>query len=359
MPIHELKPGFNRAEFLGETLSNTLKETFHNIAEKKKEERHLSSLEKGLKEAESSLTNPNLSPEQKHIRLHQALRKHPEAAQRLSDQLFKREEFTQKAIGKENEANSKKEQNKQILRDLEKRRKLEEGELDPYVNDPRLAESLTRPQSEKPVPQTQFEKTYQTDLAKQYKEDQTQTAKSRDALKNISRMENLSKKLTGVTGYGKALIGSSDASEFDALGLASIEPVLKIFNPVGAIPTQKINLIKDKFSPKATDRQPIIEGKLRALKAFNEQALARAQERMSLIDQHKGNPPPQELEKFDQETETLADAMLDYNITQQAQEVNKTSFNSLPDPAQFKGKSMLNKETGQKVKSDGEKWNPI
>jgi hypothetical protein len=146
MPIHELRSGFNRGAFLGETLSNTLKETFESIAEKKKEERHLSSLEKGLKEAESIFMNKNISNAQKEIRLHQALRKHPEAAKRLSDQLFKREVHEDEINQGETKNRDLQNERETTNRFLEKERGLEPESLK-GVN-PKTAETATRPQKE-------------------------------------------------------------------------------------------------------------------------------------------------------------------------------------------------------------------
>src|SRR6185437_7803706 len=135
MPIHEINPGFNRGAFLGESLSNALHEAFTDLKEKKQQERHLSSLQKGLSEAEKSLMNPNLTPEQKHIRLHQALRNHPEAAKRLSDQLFEREKF----------GNQRQEKDKTIEA-IENERGIIPGTY--KGTDPRIVAQITKPEKE-------------------------------------------------------------------------------------------------------------------------------------------------------------------------------------------------------------------
>ncbi len=361
---------------LGETLGNAIGGIGGQIAGQKygqyqnqqEEKRRASNLEEGLRNAQQVYSDPNLSPEQREISLYRALSNRPDIAQALSQQNLKREQFTQKNQAQQQAQDQKLQQTRNLLRSIEKDRGLEEGSLEGYLSNPQLAASLTKPET--PPAPTPFEKQKQTDLAKQNKEDQIQIAKSKDALKNISRMEDLSKKLTGVTGYGKAILNTGDAAEFDALGLAAIEPVLKIFNPVGAIPTQKINLIRDKFAPKAMDRQTTIEGKLRALKAFNQQALSRAQERVNLIEQYQGNPPSGVLNQFDDETESLADAMLDYPISGNSQtntpqgapsrnQANKQSFDELPNPVQFPNKVIVNQKTGQKMRSDGKKWSPV
>lgn len=208
--------------------------------------------------------------------------------------------------------------------------------------------SATKPRAEKPKQLSPFEKQKQVDAAKQYKEDKIQVQKINDNLANIDRMKELSEELQGISGYIKAYLGTGKASEFDALGLAAIEPVLKIFNPVGAIPTQKINLIKEKYAPKASDRQSTINGKLRALEGLNKQALARAQQRISLMDEYEGNVPGEILDAFDNESADYLDAILD----------SETS-SGMPSPSDHKGKKIKNNETGKIFVSDGKKWNLI
>jgi len=163
-----------------------------------------------------------------------------------------------------------------------------------------------KPIAEKP---TTFQKILETQNAKDYQESLNILAKARDSNRNLDLMKSLSDKLTGIWGQAKAVWGTEDAAQLDALGLASIEPILKIFNPVGAIPTQKIELVKNKFAPKSTDRRSIIEGKIKALKIFNDQAMARAQAKIDLINEYQGNPPPEAINQFDRETEELGDIL--------------------------------------------------
>lgn len=372
--VHVLTPRPNLGAVLGQALGSSVGAYLQNQQQQQQEQQKESKLQEALSQVEGIYNDPNLSPQQKEVSIYRALSSRPDIAQALSQQNLKREQFTQKSQDQKQAQEQKSQDQKQaqeqkiqetrnLLRAIEKDRGLEEGALEGYLSNPSLAASMNKP--EKPPAPTPFEKQKQIDFAKQYKEDKIQILKARDALKNITRMEELSKSLSGVFGYGKALLNTGDAAEFDALGLAAIEPILKIFNPVGAIPTQKINIIRDRFAPKATDRQTTIDGKLRALKAFNQQAMARAEARVALIDQYQGNPPAEVLNKFDDETETLADAMLDYPISSPSQAspsqagANKQAFEDLPNPSEHPNKVIVNQKTGQKLKSDGKKWNPI
>ena len=171
--------------------------------------------------------------------------------------------------------------------------------------------------TEKPAPPpkpTPFQTAVQQGQAKSYLAAKEDIPKLDSALKSIDHLEKLADKLSGPTGYIKAAIGSKDASEFDATGLTLIEPIIKIFNPVGAIPVAKINLIKEKFAPKATDTNRTIQGKLNAIRFFTNQAKERAQKKIALIDQYQGNPPPEAIEAFDKESEAITDAMDAYPI---------------------------------------------
>lgn len=88
------------------------------------------------------------------------------------------------------------------------------------------------------------------------------------------------------------------------------------------------------------------------MKNFSEQALARARQRMNLIAKTKGNPTvaEQELQAFDQESATMADAMLDYDLAGKEVEVPGR------DPSKYKGKTIRSKDGTQRLYSDGTRW---
>lgn len=173
-----------------------------------------------------------------------------------------------------------------------------------------VSQLLKPPPAEKAKPQSPFEKARGTASAKKYGEAEEQISKAQSSFQNISRMRELAKELKGPIGTAKGFFGTQKAAEFDALGLAGIEPVLKIFNPVGAIPTQKINLIKSQFAPKATDLNTTIQGKLNALERIAKQAEERATNLVNLYDKYDGNPPSQEMRKFSEQSERILDDLV-------------------------------------------------
>lgn len=139
--------------------------------------------------------------------------------------------------------------------------------------------------------------------------------KARDAIKNLDRITEISGSYwsgtAGPGGYVKTLLNTESAAELRSLGLTAIEPILKMFNPVGAIPTQKIKLIQEQFQPNPGDTQSTIQGKVNSLKRIANQGLARAEQRLALLEKHKGRPPAGELVKFDRDSEQLLDAISD------------------------------------------------
>lgn len=166
--------------------------------------------------------------------------------------------------------------------------------------------------SEKP---SEFEKTLGREEAKKLVKLEEDIPKARDALANLDRIESLAKnELSGPKGFIKAALGTEAATELQSIGLASIEPILKLFNPVGAIPTQKIQLIQKQFQPKPGELLTTTQGKINALRRMGQQALARAEQRANIIRQHKGKPPEKVLNEFDQQSAQLLDALSDQEL---------------------------------------------
>jgi hypothetical protein len=152
--------------------------------------------------------------------------------------------------------------------------------------------------------------------AKKFEEAQTLYEKSKQATAGINRIEELNKQLGGLGGYFNALRKGGKATELNALGLAALEPVIKIFNPVGAIPTQKIELLKEKFAPKATDFSATIEGKARALKRISKMSEERALKTMQLYAQYDGAPPVDALLQFNKESEKELDKIIEMDFSE-------------------------------------------
>ena len=174
-------------------------------------------------------------------------------------------------------------------------------------------------QFNKPPPKNKFDETLQGEAAKDLQRLESEIPKARDALANLDRIEELSKnELSGLKGYAKAALNTESAAEMENLAFTAIEPIIKLFNPVGPIPVQKMKIIQQQFQMKPGDLQTSINGKINALRRIGQQGLARAEQRSALIKKYKGLVPEQELKSFDASTEQLQDALVD----QEAWEIN-------------------------------------
>lgn len=175
-----------------------------------------------------------------------------------------------------------------------------------------------------------------------------------DTIQNIDEVERIANDLGafGINWLGplSGLVGTEKAKELEAESFPLIQPIVKMFNPTGPIATQKLKIIQDKYQIKATDTPPVIKGKITALRRFAKQALARAQARKKLFEDNQGTPTQKQLEKFDKDSETMTDAMVDYELT--GEEVN---IPELPSAQAYKGKTITSPD-GEKFFSDGVKW---
>lgn len=139
-----------------------------------------------------------------------------------------------------------------------------------------------------------------------------QIPKYRDSLTNLDYIEKLAKKeLRGVSGYAKSLFNSKSAKEVENLSAASLDSIIKTFNPAGTLPTAKLNWIRDTFAVKASDRISNIEGKINAQRILGNQTLKRAEDRLALLKEYKGNIPAKVSQQFDLETQQDNDAIAD------------------------------------------------
>jgi len=206
-----------------------------------------------------------------------------------------------------------------------------------------------------------FEKTLQSKGADEYVKLQTEIPKLKDTLKNVDVLREQSKNFRGPKGYLKGYIGAGGAADFDATGLLMIEPLLKVFNPVGAIPIAKIKIIQEKSSPKATDPQWVIDGKLNAIERNAQDALRRAERREQVLAEYGGLPPREVTRQLDAEDNAAADAYeeelnalegIEKKVGQKQQTVEE-----LPPKGSFKGQTATDNDTGQVYVWDGSHWN--
>jgi hypothetical protein len=209
-----------------------------------------------------------------------------------------------------------------------------------------IKKKLTKGSEEKLSP---FEKVVQQKNAEEWIDLNKQLPVFRDTEANLQHAEELSKKM-GITGPLKGLIGTKDATELNAVTFPLIQPIMKIFNPSGPVAVKKLEILQDKYQIKATDFPWQVQGKIDALRRFNKQAESRAKERIKMIEAYNGLPPVAALEKFDADSATMVDAMLDYNV-----DGKEVKVEGMPSPAKWNGKSLVMPD-GQTVYSDGERW---
>ena len=187
-------------------------------------------------------------------------------------------------------------------------------------------------------------------------EEKRQTAidsipKLQNQVANVNHLRGLANGLRGPGGYLEAGLGSKDATEFNALGLAAIEAPLKLFNPVGAIPIAKIELIQKKFAPQASDLYQTQQGKLNAIERISQQALKNHQDYLDLFEKYDGDIPVKELTKLGQESEKDLDAVVkeeEKKIKEGKKEADKQELVSfdINNPEHIKRRDQILQEAG-------------
>lgn len=210
-----------------------------------------------------------------------------------------------------------------------------------------LKEQLKPGNEEKLTP---FQKKVQEKNAEEYINLTKEIPKIESTLGDIAYARQLSNEL-GISGAALGAAGLSKKSkELEGVSFTLMEPIVKIFNPSGPIAQQKLKMIQEKYVISPSDAPWTKRAKLDALERFAKQALNRANQKMALIKKYDGNPPEAEIEKFDKESDTISDAMVDYDLI--GEEVKEEG---MPNPADFKGKTVTSPE-GKKYYSDGMRW---
>lgn len=214
--------------------------------------------------------------------------------------------------------------------------------------------STLRKQAQQP---SFFQKEFQKGIAKQIIDTTQEAGKLAAAESNLDAIEQLIPQVSGPVGY----FPTGAAKELDARGLAAIEPVIKIFNPRGVIPQQKIEMVKSLFAPKSSDLVTTIEAKLKALRSFNDKAQGHAQNFLDLVNQYGENIPLQELTNYEKESNKIIDeAITEYRSPKGDVEVKKeVEMKSMPMASQHKGKLIRNTQSGKRYKSDGKRWKEV
>lgn len=224
-------------------------------------------------------------------------------------------EFTRRQeLGKTQEKNEKtaKEQKavKQLLRETGKFNTEEELDEASKTYDLPTAKAFWQ-ESKKPKAKSEAQKLLDKELAKGYIEARNELPKLQFTLENINRLRELGKNLTGIGGYAKAAFKTKSASEYNTLAASLLDPIIKVFNPVGAVPVTKLNWIRETFAPQASDLASTQEGKLSTLERLASQAQQRAQQKIKLYNDYNGEPPESLVLQFDNDSAKLITDFVD------------------------------------------------
>lgn len=181
----------------------------------------------------------------------------------------------------------------------------------------RAIEKMTKPVKPTKAPTNDFQKGLAKEHVKQYVDAEKSIVQSERNLKDLARIEELDKKLSGPIGYFNALNPfNEESAELSALGFGVIEPIVKIFNPSGPIAQKKLEQLQNRYGIQATDSSAKIRGKVAALKRYANYAKQISEARIALFKEHDGNPPLGELARLDAIGDQIVDQMEKEDPTQ-------------------------------------------
>ena len=189
-------------------------------------------------------------------------------------------------------------------------------------------------------------------------------AKNKDVLTNIETIsEIVNKDLTGPKGYVKAAFNTESAAQLTTLGASNLDTVIKLFNPVGTLPTQKLNWIRNTFTVSPWDNTSTIQGKLKTQKILAQQSQARAEERVRLLKEYGGIIPADIDKQFNKDTDDLLTIMEeqygDDGKPKKSPKNESGKLTELPPAADYPNKFIKDDKTGQRYQSKNGEWVPV
>lgn len=220
-----------------------------------------------------------------------------------------------------------------------------------------LAESLTASGAEALLKEqlnpkeTTFQKTYGNKLAEEYANIDKEIPKLEDHLDTIKYARQLSDSI-GFLGQGLNTVGlSGKGKELESTTFPLIEPILKMLAPSGAIAKEKLIRAENKYAISGSDNPWNRKAKLDALERFTKQAIARGKKRQEKIEQYSESPiAKQVIDRFDRESDTIVDAMLDYDLVGEEADIP-----GMPPASKYKGEEVDGPD-GTLYTSDGTRW---
>ncbi len=156
---------------------------------------------------------------------------------------------------------------------------------------------------------------------------------------------------------GGAMPYNEKNTEFNSLATTAIEPIIKIFNPVGPIPVQKFTIIQREFAPRSTDTNAQRTGKINALDRIYQQALERNQNYVNLVSSYDGNVPEDVKETITNESLLELDKIIQEEKDKIAGKEKSTENEvSSPKVGEKVGQRLQNPKTGEIAEWNGKEW---
>lgn len=300
-------------------------------------------LEKAIQDIQ---TRPGISPSKRLNTVNQLMEFH-----KYNGELQKKE--------KERTSNAAK------VADIEQRRGLAPGSLNAYIDDPKMAEQITREkkpanaggginddqqrriehvmsqpgydqltQAEKNVALIRsgvnptvakalndpslsklspFEEAVQKKQAESWQKAHDNLAIQESGLEDVKWLQGKAEEVREwSTIWGTATGLGSLGKEFDTTAHTILEPILKIFNPTGALPTSKINMLKKVYVPSSDESEGTIKGKLRAGVRLYERGIELNRKKIEFIESRGG--------QISSKDEKLIDKSIEKQLDDQAAE---------------------------------------
>ncbi len=198
----------------------------------------------------------------------------------------------------------------------------------------------------------EFEKVRQRNIAEEYTKLESDIPEMQKARQVMDEVQALGDQMGWKGAAANTIFGTKTGAELEAKSYLLLKAPIKVFNPSGPLAAKKLDQLRMIYHIKASDTPMVKQGKLAALRSFNDQALKIAEDRMKLIQQYGGAPPLKVMEESQRNAESIVDAFLDYDMN--AEPVN---LKGLPDPTiKRNGQWPTGKANGELIYSDGTRW---
>jgi hypothetical protein len=143
--------------------------------------------------------------------------------------------------------------------------------------------------------------------------------------------------------YGKvpSILQNTESQQFEANADALAQQLAGQSGVAGAF---KIKFAQN-LKPKLTDREETQRDRVKFLKKEAEKVLEKAQLRDELIEENGGFQPPN------------LESLINKKYKEQEKSGKpKDTFQAKPNPALYKGQTIINEETGEEEMSNGREW---